>query len=62
MKNYNQSLLLYADDINLISHSEKDIQHMLDTVDVWCRKWRLRIFSQKSTVYFRFTLDKKYQL
>lgn len=58
--NYNLSLLLYADDIALISHSENDMQHMLDTVDAWCRKWRLRINSQKSkVVHFRKNRSKR---
>lgn len=60
INNYNLSLLLYADDIALISHSENDMQHMLDTVDAWCRKWRLRINSQKSkVVHFRKNRSKR---
>lgn len=60
INNYNPSLLIYADDIALISHSENDMQHMLDTVDAWCRKWRLRINSQKSkVVHFRKNRSKR---
>lgn len=63
INNFNLSLLLYADDIALISHSENDMQHMLDTVDAWCRKWRLRINSQKSkVVHFRKNRSKKSNL
>jgi hypothetical protein len=51
---YNLSLLLYADDIVLVSTSAIDMQHMLDTVNEWCRRWRVRINSQKSkVVHFR---------
>lgn len=35
-------VLLYADDILLISENEGDINAMLDIVSGWCRKWRLR--------------------
>ena len=58
--NYNISLLLYADDIALISSSENDMQDMLNQVDSWCRKWRLRINSQKSKiVHFRKNRSKR---
>ena len=58
--NYNISLLLYADDIALISSSEHDMQDMLNQVDSWCRKWRLRINSQKSKiVHFRKNRSKR---
>ncbi len=36
------SALLYADDIVAISHSREGLQRLMDEVDAWCRKWRLR--------------------
>ena len=47
---YNLSILLYADDIALISSSEIGLQYSLDTVDSWCKKWRLQINPDKSKV------------
>ena len=41
------NILLYADDIALITESETDIQLLLDIVQSWCKCWRLdqgRIF------------------
>ena len=51
---YNLSILLYADDIALISPTERGLQDMLNTVDSWCKKWRLQINPNKSkVVHFR---------
>ena len=41
------SMLLYADDIVFISSSEAEMQHMLDTLHQWCKKWRVLINSTK---------------
>ena len=35
---YNLSILLYADDIVLLSRNENDLQVMLDFVNDWCKK------------------------
>ena len=49
------SVLLFADDIALISRSEADLQRMLSLVDNWCRKWRLSInASRTKIIHFRF--------
>ena len=48
------SLLLYADDIVLMSDTETKLQAMLNTVDTWCRKWRVVINTDKSKcMHFR---------
>lgn len=53
-ENLNLSILLYADDIAIISPNEKNMQDMLNVVDSWCKKWRLRINPNKSKiVHFR---------
>ena len=45
---------MYADDIALISQTETGLQDTLDTVDAWCKKWRLQINPNKSkVVHFR---------
>ena len=54
LKNKTISILLYADDIVLISESEKSLQEMLDTVHRWCQKWQLGINCSKTQViHFR---------
>ena len=48
------SMLLYTDDIVFISSSEAEMQLMLDTLHLWCKKWRVLINSTKSkAVHFR---------
>ena len=48
------SILLYADDIVLISESADDLQTMLDTLNNWCTKWRLAVNESKTKiVHFR---------
>lgn len=48
------SILLYADDMVLIATCEKDLQEMLNAMNIWCSKWRLHINEQKSQiVHFR---------
>ena len=39
----NVSILLYADDIVLISESEVNLQYMLDYMHDWCHKWKLKL-------------------
>ena len=34
------SLLLYADDIILLSETEEGLQQQLNTLNKWCKKWR----------------------
>lgn len=54
MNNEKICLLLYADDIVLLTENEHDMQHVLDTLDKWCMKWRLNVNIAKSNViHFR---------
>jgi len=53
-------ILLYADDIVLISDSETNLQKMLDILTEWCCKWRLIVNQSKSqVVHFRKVRKKK---
>ena len=50
----NLSILLFADDIVLVSDNELDMQVMLDYVNEWFSKWRLTVNNLKSKVmHFR---------
>ena len=52
--NYNLALLMYADDIVVISESESDMQVMLDHICNWCSKWKILVNTVKSkVVHFR---------
>ena len=37
----NVSILLYADDIVLLSPDETSLQQMLDVIVSWCKKWNM---------------------
>jgi hypothetical protein len=48
------ALLLYADDLAIIADSEEDLQMMLNILEIWCKKWRMRINVKKTKiVHFR---------
>ena len=48
------SILLYADDMVLVSENEQDLQKMLETMHDWCSKWRLKVNTTKTNiVHFR---------
>ena len=48
------SILLYADDIVLLSDSEKSLQSMLTYLNKWCMQWCLDIYVLKSNIiHFR---------
>jgi hypothetical protein len=50
----NISVLLYADDIVLISDTEQKLQNMITHVCKWCSKWRLDCNIEKTnTVHYR---------
>lgn len=52
--NTNVSILLYADDMVLVSENESDLQCLLDTMYDWCKKWRLKVNLEKTNiVHFR---------
>ena len=42
----NLPILLYADDIVLISPTPEKLQSMLDVVGNWCRKWGMQVKTQ----------------
>ena len=45
---------MYADDMVLLSEKETDLQDMLDTLNEWCRQWRINVNKGKSRiVHFR---------
>ena len=45
---------MYADDIVILAESEDDLQQLLDTVNRWCREWRMQINSSKTNIiHFR---------
>jgi len=47
-------ILLYADDIVLLSESENDLQTILNAVHKWCQSWRMKInVSKTNVVHFR---------
>ena len=47
---FSLSVLCYANDIVVISESEVNLQKMLDYIHSWCRKWRLRVNTNKSKI------------
>ena len=64
------SILMYADDVILLSENESDLQKMLNALSEWCKKWRLTVNETKTKiVHFRpkrtplttnvFTLNEK---
>ena len=47
-------ILLYADDIVLISETEQNLQKMLDHVGYWCNKWQMKVNIDKiKIIHFR---------
>ena len=51
---HNFNSLVYADDMVLIAETEKELQSMLDELQSWCKKWRLKINQDKSKIiHFR---------
>ena len=46
--------LLDADDLSLVACNETDLQQLLDCLNIWCHKWRLKLNITKSNVnHFR---------
>ena len=43
--------LLYADDMVLISENEEDLQVLLNEMNKWCKKWRMKVNETKTNVY-----------
>ena len=44
------NILLYADDIVLLSENECDMQRLLDMVQEWCENWRLEVNLSKTNI------------
>ena len=54
LNDLNISILLYADDIVLISETENNLQYLLDYMCRWCYRWKLKLNIDKSNVvHFR---------
>ncbi len=52
--NDNVPILLYADDLVLISNTEEGINSMLETLNKYCCKWRISVnFDKSEVVHFR---------
>ena len=48
------SILLYADDIVLLSSNEEDLQCMLDLLYEYCRSWKMLLnFNKSKIIHFR---------
>ena len=48
------SILLYADDVVIMSDSEDKLQKMINCVYSWCRRWRLCVnLAKTNVVHFR---------
>ncbi len=48
------SIMLYADDICLLSENEEDMQHMINELEKWCQKWDMKVNTDKTMiVHFR---------
>ena len=48
------AILLYADDIVIMTETEMELQSLLDITSSWCKKWRLHINADKTkVVHFR---------
>ena len=54
VKYYDDNLILnilaYADDIVLFSDNPEQLQEMLNIVSEWCKKWRLKINTDKTKI------------
>ena len=52
--NNNICCLLYADDLVLIACNETNMQKLLNCLGNWCKKWRVKInFDKSSVIHFR---------
>ena len=43
-------ILLYADDIVLVSENEQNLQPMLSHVHKWCWKWQMKVNNEKAKI------------
>ena len=47
---YLTNVLMYADDLVLLSTSKEGLQKCLDDLNIYCRKWKLRVNTSKTKV------------
>ncbi len=48
------SILAFADGLVIISESEEKLQSIIKCVEIWCKKWRLKVNTVKTkVVHFR---------
>ncbi len=45
------SILAFADDIVIIANNEKKLQQILKCVETWCKNWKLKVNTEKTTLY-----------
>ena len=51
---FNVKCLMYADDLVFLSETEDDLQVMFNVLSDWCRKWRMKVNTQKThVIHFR---------
>ena len=50
VKGIDLTALLYADDVVIVADSVDELQGLIDTVDRFCRRWRMEINLKKSEV------------
>ena len=54
LRDFNLSILLYADDIVLVSDKVEHLQQMINELNCWCSKWRMIVNPEKTQViHFR---------
>ena len=46
-------ILLYADDIVLVSENEQNLHRMLSHMHKWCCKWQMKVNIEKKIVHFQ---------
>ena len=46
---FNLSILLYADDIVLVSDKEEHLQQMINELNCWCSKWCMIVNPEKNS-------------
>ena len=42
--------LIYADDLVLISRSELGLQGLIDKLSVYCKRWRMEVYNDKTKI------------
>ncbi len=40
-------ILAFADDLIIIVESDEKLQSMIKCIDIWCKKWRLKVNTNK---------------